>query len=69
MLNTPSHGLIGEGGFTMRFDVVEKWLRDNDPQYGRSCYLTLDRFNKVQRREIPVSPQIMDEREEAVSNA
>ena len=53
----------------MRFDVVEKWLRDNDPQYGRSCYLTLDRFNKVQRREIPVSPQIMDEREEAVSNA
>ena len=54
----------------MRYDAVERWLKENDPQYGnRTNYLTLDRFNKVQRREIPVSPQIMDEREEAVSNA
>lgn len=37
-------------------DIVEEWLKENDPEYGkRKYYMTNNRFLKVQRWEYPTA--------------
>ena len=45
----------------IKVDIVEKWLKENDPDYSlNKHYLNNNRFLKIQRRERPVSNNIMD---------
>ena len=64
LTNTPSHGVVSEGVFYMRFDLGERWLRENDKDYGKNTieysYLNLKRLEKVYGKEIPVDPQIAE---------
>ena len=42
-------------------DIVEDWLRHNDPGYGENKdYMNNDRFRWVRRKEIPSNPIKMD---------
>lgn len=46
----------------MTIDMAEKWLRDNDPDFGKGerCYLSARQERYRCHKEIPVDPIVMD---------